>query len=89
MGVVYKAEDTRLKRAVAIKFLPSELTHEPEANKRFVHEAQAASALDHPNICSIHEVDETEEGQLFIAMAFYEGETLNRSMSAWNGPGTS
>ena len=76
MGVVYKAEDTKLKRVVALKFLPPELTSEPEAKARFIQEAQAASALDHPNICNIHEIDETAEGRLFIAMACYEGESL-------------
>ena len=76
MGVVYKAEDTRLHRAVALKFLSPELTRDPEAKDRFIQEAQAASALDHPNICNIHEIDETAEGQLFICMACYEGETL-------------
>ncbi len=76
MGVVYKAEDTRLKRTVALKFLASSLTSDPEARKCFIHEAQAASALDHPNICTIHDIHETDEGQLFIAMAYYQGETL-------------
>jgi serine/threonine-protein kinase len=76
MGVVYKAEDTKLKRIVALKFLPPELTRDKEAKERFIHEAQAASALDHPNICNIHEVGETDDGQMFIAMACYEGETL-------------
>jgi serine/threonine-protein kinase len=76
MGAVYKAEDTRLKRTVALKFLPPELTCEVEAKQRFIHEAQAASVLDHPNICNIHEIGETGDGQLFIAMACYEGETL-------------
>jgi formylglycine-generating enzyme required for sulfatase activity/tRNA A-37 threonylcarbamoyl transferase component Bud32/dienelactone hydrolase len=76
MGVVYKAEDTKLKRIVALKFLPPELTQDPEAKQRFVHEAQAASSLDHPNVCTIYEIDETDDGRTFIAMAYYEGETL-------------
>jgi serine/threonine protein kinase len=74
MGIVYKAEDTRLKRTVALKFLPPELTRDPEANERFINEAQVASALDHPNICTVHEIDETPDGQLFIVMACYEGQ---------------
>ena len=87
MGVVYKAEDTKLKRTVALKFLPDDLTRNDEAKERFVLEAQAASALDHPNICNIYEIDETEPapgepgGQLFIAMACYEGETLKQKLA--------
>ncbi|MFH1756163.1 MAG: serine/threonine-protein kinase, partial [Candidatus Latescibacterota bacterium] len=80
MGVVFRAEDTKLKRHVALKFLPPELTRDAQAKRRFVQEAQAASALDHANICTIHEIDETNEGQMFIAMACYEGETLDKKM---------
>lgn len=80
MGVVYKAEDTKLKRTVALKFLPHEFTDDPVAKKRFIQEAQSASSMDHPNICSIHEIDETDEDQLFIAMACYEGETLKHKI---------
>jgi len=82
MGVVYKAEDTKLKRTVALKFLPPELTRDSEAKERFVHEAQAASGLDHPNICTIYEIDETEDGQLFIVMAYYGGETVQRKIES-------
>ncbi len=81
MGVVYQAVDLKLDRTVALKFLPPELTYDPEAKARFVHEAKAASALDHPNVCSIFEIDETDDGQLFIAMARYEGETLKERIA--------
>jgi len=80
MGVVYKAEDTKLKRTVALKFLPPELTRDEEAKKRFIHEAQAASALQHTNICTIHDIDETPDGQMFIVMDCYEGETLKEKV---------
>jgi formylglycine-generating enzyme required for sulfatase activity/dienelactone hydrolase len=76
MGVVYKAQDTKLHRPVALKFLPPEYTRDPEAKQRFMHEARAASSLQHPNICTIHDVDQTDDGQLFIVMDLYEGETL-------------
>ncbi len=76
MGVVYKAEDTKLKRIVALKFLPPELTRDEVAKQRFIQEAQAASALQHPTICTIHDVDQSADGQLFISMDCYEGETL-------------
>jgi serine/threonine protein kinase len=92
MGVVYKADDTKLKRTVALKFLPPELTHNEEAKARFIHEAQAISSLDHPNICTIHEIDEIppsgdaslegRAGQIFICMAHYEGETLNKKVGS-------
>jgi len=80
MGVVYKAEDTKLRRTVALKFLPSELTRDSEAKERFIQEAQAASGLDHPNICNVHEIGETNDDQIFIAMACYEGETLKKKI---------
>jgi serine/threonine protein kinase/tetratricopeptide (TPR) repeat protein len=80
MGVVYKVLDTKLKRHVALKFLPPHLTQDREAKERFAHEAQAASRLEHHNICNIHEIDETEDGRMFISMACYEGETVKQKM---------
>jgi serine/threonine protein kinase len=76
MGVVYLAEDTKLQRKVALKFIPPELDHLPETRKTLIEEAQAASSLEHTNICNIFEIGETESGQAFIVMSYYEGETL-------------
>jgi eukaryotic-like serine/threonine-protein kinase len=80
MGVVYRAEDLKLKRVVALKFLSPELTRDDEAKKRFIQEAQAASALQHRNICTIHEIDETSDGRIFICMDCYDGETLKQKI---------
>ena len=80
MGVVYKAEDTALQRTVALKFLSTELTRDAEAKQRFLREARAAAQLDHPNICAVHEIAETEEGSLYIVMACYVGETLRERL---------
>ncbi|MBN1481112.1 serine/threonine protein kinase [candidate division KSB1 bacterium] len=82
MGEVYKAEDIALKRFVALKFLSPELTIDPQAVERFIREAQTASALDHQNICTIHEISQSDDGQYFIIMAYYEGETLRHKISA-------
>ena len=76
LGIVYKAEDTNLKRTVALKFLPPELTRDEDSKARFIQEAQSASVLEHNNICNIHEIGETKRGHLFIAMSCYDGETL-------------
>ena len=80
MGVVYKAHDTTLDRDVALKFLPHDLTTSEEERTRFIHEAKAASALDHPNICTIYEVGQTPDGQMFIAMGYYGGESLTKKI---------
>lgn len=84
MGVVYRAVDTTLGRDVALKFLPTELTREPVARQRFEAEARAAAAIEHPNICTVHEIDETDDGQMFISMAYCPGCSLRSRVK--NGP---
>jgi eukaryotic-like serine/threonine-protein kinase len=80
MGVVYRAEDTKLKRTVALKFLPPELTRDAQAKARFVQEAQAAAALDHPNICAVHEIAEAE-GATYIVMPYVKGQSLKEKIA--------
>jgi len=78
MGVVYKAEDLRLGRLVALKFLPPELVRDPDAKRRFFQEARTASAIEHVNVCTIHDIEETTDGRVFLAMAYCDGETLKK-----------
>jgi serine/threonine protein kinase/Flp pilus assembly protein TadD len=81
MGVVYKAEDTKLSRAVAVKLLTPHLGGADEARRRFIQEAKTACTLDHPNICTIYEIDETNDGRLFMVMALYEGRTVKEHIA--------
>src|SRR3990170_646581 len=80
MGIIYRAEYLKLKRTVALKILPESFTHDEESKRRFIFEDQNASSLQHNNICTIHEIDETPDGQLFISMDYYEGETLKNKI---------
>lgn len=84
MGIIYKAEDQKLRRTVALKVLPESFTRDEESRRRFIYEAQHASSLQHQNICTIHEINETEDGQYFIVMDYYDGETLKSKISREN-----
>ena len=81
MGIVYRADDTKLRRTVALKFLPREWSQDDIAKERFVREAQAASAVDHPNICTVYAIESTDDGQLYIVMAYYPGQTLKQRLA--------
>jgi len=82
MGVVYSARDGKLGRTVALKFLPPQWSHDESAKQRFLREAQAASATNHPSICTIHDIETADDGQLFIVMAYYEGQTLKQRLES-------
>jgi len=86
MGVVYRARDTRLARPVALKFLSSSYVAKPHALDRLLLEARTASAIDHPNLCTLHAIEEDDDGRLFLVMAYYEGETLAQRMARIGGP---
>ena len=81
MGVVYKAEDLKLERFIALKFLAPHLVQDEEGRRRFIREAKAAAALEHPNICTVYEIDEAD-GRTFIAMAYIEGQSLDKMIEA-------